>query len=155
MQIIPKIPNYDLSSSYKNDEGYVEFIQYIGVVISSQSLYSEPFYNLVAEVYESKKWKQQDLVRALDNEFSRTTLNKHIYNYINDKEKTIKICVALGLDLVMTMIFLISKGFILNPKNKEDLKTMMFLNTFKGDGLTRIWDYNDYLNDKKEKQRFI
>ncbi len=50
----------------------------------------------------------------------------------------------------MTMIFLISKGFILNPKNEEDLKTMMFLDTFRGDGLTRIIDYNDYLIGKKE-----
>jgi len=83
------------------------------------------------------------LCSAVD--FSRTTLHKHLYDVINDKEKTIKICVALGLDLVMTMIFLMSKGFVLNPNNEEDLKTMKFLNSFNKDGLKRLVDYYDYL----------
>lgn len=145
IQIIAKIRKFDVTSSYKNDVGYTAFIQYIGEVLSSQSLYSQSFSNLVYEIFESKKWKQKDLVLALENDFSRQTLYKHLYNDINDKEKTIKICVALGLDLVMTMIFLLSKGFILNPKNEEDKKTMMFLDTFKGDGLSRVLDYYDYL----------
>lgn len=147
IQIITKIRKFDVSSSYKNDEGYVEFIQYIGEVISSQSLYSQSFGNLVYEVFESKNWKQSNLVRALDGDFSRQTLYKHLYDYISDKEKTLKICIALGLDLVMTMIFLISKGFILNPKIPEDKKTMMFINTFKGDGLNRVLDYYNYIEN--------
>ena len=65
MQIIPKIPNYDIPSAYKLDGRYGEFIQYIGVVISSKSQdYLQSFDNLVYSVLEGKNWKQKDLETA-------------------------------------------------------------------------------------------
>ena len=55
---------------------------------------------------------------------------------------TINICIALGLDLVSTIIVLMSKGYILNPIDK---KIMSFVNTNKEIGLQRIISYEDYM----------
>lgn len=58
---------------------------------------------------------------------------------------TINICIALGLDLVSTIIVLMSKGYILNPINSIDKKIMSFVNTNKEMGLQRIISYEDYM----------
>lgn len=58
---------------------------------------------------------------------------------------TINICIALGLDLVSTIIVLMSKGYILNPINSIDKKIMTFVNTNKETGLQRIISYEDYM----------
>lgn len=58
---------------------------------------------------------------------------------------TINICIALGLDLVSTIIVLMSKGYILNPINSIDKKIMSFVNTNKETGLQRIISYEDYM----------
>lgn len=58
---------------------------------------------------------------------------------------TINICIALGLDLVSTIIVLMSKGYILNPINSIDKKIMIFVNTNKETGLQRIISYEDYM----------
>lgn len=60
--------------------------------------------------------------------YSRPTIYNHLDYIYNDKDITTVICIGLGLDLVSTMIFLISKGFVLNPIiNVKDKKTMEFL----------------------------
>lgn len=77
---------------------------------------------------------------------NRQTLYNHLYNVINKKEVAITICIALGLDLVMSMILLMAKGFTLNPLNETDRKTMEFIDTHKGDNFTRLLSYYDYMN---------
>ena len=75
----------------------------------------------------------------------RKTLYNHIYGISNSRNDTIKICLALGLDLVSTMIFLMSKGYILNFNDLNDRKTMKFIDTNKSDSLTRIIEFTEFM----------
>lgn len=125
-----------------NSAGYIELIQRVGE-ISQEPQYKKEFYDLVLDVLEFKNWKQNDLINSL--EVDRKTLYNHIYGISNSREETIHICVALGLDLVSTMIFLMSKGYILNINNHRDKKIMQFLNTNKTDGLFRMLDYYEFV----------
>ena len=125
-----------------NSAGYIELIQRVGE-ISQEPQYKKDFYDLVLDVLEFKNWKQNDLINSL--EVDRKTLYNHIYGICNSREETIHICVALGLDLVSTMIFLMSKGYILNINNHRDKKIMQFLNTNKTDGLFRMLDYYEFV----------
>lgn len=125
-----------------NSEGYVELIQGVGR-ISQEPQYRKSFEYLVYEVLEFKNWKQNDLEKQTG--MQRKTLYNHIYGISNSRNDTIKICLALGLDLVSTMIFLMSKGYILNFNDLNDRKTMKFIDTNKSDSLTRIIEFTEFM----------
>lgn len=140
IEIIPKIRISNLTQAYSNLGGYAEFIENVGKVISSQPFYSQPFYSLVEEIIETENIKKTYLAEIMG--YSRTTLYDHLDYTCNDKYITIIICIALGLDLVSTMIFLMSKGFILNPIiNAKDKRTMEFLNSYDRDDDSRAICY--------------
>lgn len=144
IQIIAKIRTFDVSSSYKNGEGYTAFLQYvIEEVLTSQPLYLESFYNLVHNVLDGKKWNLTHLGKTIG--VGRTTLYNHLTDLYNTKDMTILICISLGLDLVMTMVFMISRGYLLRYNNYSDRKIMEFINTNKRDGFDRIGDFCDYV----------
>lgn len=94
-------------------------------VISDQPRYQNSFDELIREVLEYRYWEMSRLEYLTG--FSRTTLYRYRYNEDSPKDKIIVICVALGLDLVSTMIFLWSKGLTLNPKLETDRKYMIFI----------------------------
>lgn len=121
------------------------FLQYIGEVLFSQPLYNEPFYNLVHNVLDGKdkKWSLTYLGKTIG--IGRTTLYNHLTDIYNTKDMTILICISLGLDLVMTMIFMMSRGYLLNYNNYSDRKIMEFINTNKKDGFDRIGDFCNYV----------
>lgn len=141
IQIIAKIRKFDTASSYLDGAGYAEFIKFIGENISLCPLYLNSFDYLVYEVLDGKKMKQKDLMAKL--QYNRQTLYNHIYGYNNSKIKTIRICIALGLDLVMTMIFLMSKGYILNYYDITDRKIMKFIDTFKGNDINKLDEFDE------------
>lgn len=119
------------------------YLQYIGEVLSSQSLYRQSFANLVYEIFESKNWRIKDLEEATG--YCRQTISNYLNNHFEQRDVIIRICIALGLDLVMTTIFLISKGYILNPSSSSDKQLMKFLDTNHADGLCRVLDYDDFI----------
>lgn len=141
IQIIAKIRKFDTASSYLDGAGYAEFIKFIGENISLCPLYLNSFDYLVYEVLDGKKMKQKDLMAKL--QYNRQTLYNHMYSYNNSKIKTIRICIALGLDLVMTMIFLMSKGYILNYYDITDRKIMKFIDTFKGNDINKLDEFDE------------
>lgn len=112
--------------------------------MSDQPLYYNTFNNLIQEVLDYKKWKLVDLETATN--IVRQTLTRYRYDESSPKGKIIIICIALGLDLVSTMIFLMSKGLTLNPIFDFDRKCMIFINNTKNDGLERVWEFDEYMN---------
>lgn len=141
IQIIAKIRKFDTASSYLDGAGYAEFIKFIGENISLCPLYLNSFDYLVYEILDGKKMKQKDLMAICS--YNRQTLHNHIYGNNNSKIKTIRICIALGLDLVMTMIFLMSKGFILNYYDESDRKMMEFIDTFKKKEYDKLDEFDE------------
>ena len=148
MQIIPKILiNYN-TPALKYGGDYAEFIRDIMAVVVNQRLYSNTFYNLVHAVLKSKGWKQKDLEECFC--WDRKKITRTLHGKTKKKEVVIAICMALGLDLVSTMIFLIAYGIILNPVTDEiDYKYMLFIDKVKFDGFKRIDKWNEYIQDEK------
>lgn len=115
-------------------------------VVVNQPVYSQSFYNLVHEVLDAKGWKQKNLEESILCD--RKTISRAICGTVRTKKIILLICVALGLDLVSTMIFLISCGFILNPIDSDiDYKYMLFIDQSKTDGLKRIMECNEYIQE--------
>lgn len=94
-------------------------------VISDQPRYQNSFDELIREVLEYRHWEMRRLEYLTG--FSRTTLYRYRYDDNSPKDKILMICIALGLDLVSTMIFLWSKGLTLNPILEIDRKYMIFI----------------------------
>lgn len=143
IETTPKIRINDLSRAYATGAGYYEVIREVGNIISIQPLYNQTFDNLIFEFVKGNNWTFKHLAEALN--IDEKTLYRHRYGEINNREMTINICIALGLDLVSTIIVLMSKGYILNPINSIDKKIMTFVNTNKETGLQRMISYEDYM----------
>lgn len=116
--------------------------------MSYQPRYINTFSNLIYEVLEYKHWKIKDL--ETNTQMYRQKIYRCMYDYSNNKEDTLVICVALGLDLVSTMIFLISKGIFLNPiANSKDRDYMTFIDSNKKkDEFDRVLDWIDYFGNE-------
>ena len=118
--------------------------------------YSYTFKELVEEVLQFKGWKQRDLEEATC--FTHKTMNRCLNGETFNKQTLISICVALGIDLVLTMIFLMSRGILLNPiTNEIDNKYMIFISKNvatknienKGDGFDRIIKCNEFIQERQ------
>ncbi len=116
-------------------------------VISDQPLYLNSFDNLLQEFLDYKQWTLSHLCIEIDCD--RQSLYRYRYNGNCPKEKIVIICLALGLDLVSTMICLMSKGLTLNPVLDFDRKCMIFINNTKNDGLDRVWEFYKYMEENK------
>ena len=132
-----------MTRAYVSGAGYYDVIREVGNIISIQPLYNQTFDNLILEFVKGNDWKLKNLAEALT--IDEKTLYRHRYGEIDDREMTINICIALGLDLVSTIIVLMSKGYILNPINRIDKKIIVFVNTNREIGLQRIISYEDYM----------
>ena len=132
-----------MTRAYVSGAGYYDVIREVGNIISIQPLYNQTFDELLFEFVKGNNWTFKHLAEVLN--VDEKTLYRHRYGEINDREMTINICIALGLDLVSTIIVLMSKGYILNPINRIDKKIMTFVNTNKEIGLKRMLSYEDYM----------
>lgn len=117
-------------------------------VISDQPRYRNSFDELIREVLEYEHLQMVDL--EILTGLSRATLYRYKYDDNSPKEKILRICIVLGLDLVSTIIFLWSKGLTLNPKLETDLKYMIFIHkTENYDIDDRLCEFHKFLEKNK------
>lgn len=145
-EIIPKIRINDLTRVATTGRYYYGFLEQLGEVISSQPLYNLEFVDLVEQVLTANGWSKEDL--SIHSSIPPRTLHRYLTQSNTKREQVIHICLTLGLDLVSTFIFLMSKSYILNPRNYKDKKIMEFLLSNKQLGIKRLASYDEFLNKK-------
>lgn len=143
-EIIPKIRINDLTRvTDTTGRYYYGFLGQLGEVISSQPLYNNRFDILVEEVLLANGWSKEDL--SIQSRIPLRTLHRYLTQNNTKRDQVIHICLTLGLDLVSTFIFLMRKGYILNPCIYKDKKIIEFILSNKELGIDRLISYDEFL----------